>query len=144
VNRADLSADWLHSRVCELRRLTRRRLFDPAVELVAPPYAGSTGPRPLVSRGVPAAEPLDHALRVDLLLGLLGLLPTGRDPLHLVVTRPGPAVVSGPDLAWYAAWSAASEVAGRTAGTTAAVTRYGFVDVVTGRAVRTEPRRHRR
>ena len=43
--------------------MTRRRLFDPAVELVGP------GPRPLVTLRVPC-EPLDHGLRVDLLLCL--------------------------------------------------------------------------
>jgi hypothetical protein len=139
VNAADLSADWLHSCVCGLRRRTRRRLFDPAVDLVR-----TDGPavRPLVGCCLPASEPLDHALRVDLLLGLVA--GTGPARLHLVVTRPGPAALTDTDLAWYAAWSAACAVVDRIAGTTAVVTRYGFVDVPAGRAVRTEPRKHRR
>lgn len=122
--------------MCELRRATRRRLFDPAAELVAP------GPRPVLTHRLPL-EPLDHGLRVDLLVQFLSYAAQP-GPLHLVLIRPGSAVLTGTDLAWYAAWSAASRSTGRTVAAAAAVTRYGFVDVVTGHATRTEPRRHRR
>ena len=136
-----IPADWLHARVCELRRRTRRRAFDPVLDVVS---AGRTGVRPLVTRWLPAAEPLDHALRVDLLLGLRDAVPADDALLHLVVTRAGPGSLESTDLAWRAAWCIACAVDGSGAGTTAVVTRYGFVDVAADRAVRTEPRRHRR
>ena len=115
----------------------------------------ATGVRPLVTCWLPADEPLDHALRVDLLLGLLDMLgdagpPAGavpETPLRLVVTRSGPGTLESADLAWRAAWPTACAVAGEAAvgtGTTAVVTRYGFVDVAADRVVRTAPRRHRR
>jgi hypothetical protein len=137
----NLSPDWLHARVCELRRRTRRRVFDPALDLVT---ATRTGVRPLVTRWLPAAEPLDHALRVDLLLALRDTAEVGRAPLHLVVTRAGPGTLESTDLAWRSAWCTACGVDEADAGTTVVVTRYGFVDVAAGRVVRTEPRRHRR
>jgi len=133
-------ADWLHARVCELRRRTRRRLFDPVLDV-----AGGFPLRPLVGRCLPAGEPLDHGLRVDLLLSLYDdahAASSGR--LHLVVTRSGAAVLESTDLAWAASWRTACAVAGDVAGTTTILTRYGFVDVASGVHVRTPPRRHRR
>ncbi len=136
----DLPADWLHTRVCGLRLRTRRRAFDAVLDIVgAPPGA------PLVSRSLPAGEPLDHALRVDLLLSLYDdARGAASGALHLVVTRPGPVVLETSDLAWRFAWATACAVAGDEAGTTAVVTRYGFVDVASGACVRTPLRRHRR
>jgi hypothetical protein len=140
-NPLPLPADWLHARVCELRRRTRRRVFDPVLDLVT---ATRTGVRPLVTRWLPTAEPLDHALRVDLLLALRDTVAAERVPLHLVVTRAGPGTLESTDLAWRAAWCTACGVDEAAAGTTAVVTRYGFVDVTADLVVRTEPRRHRR
>jgi hypothetical protein len=136
----DLPADWLHARVCELRRRTRRRLFDPVLDVV-----GASPVRPLAGSCLPAGEPLDHALRVQLLLGLYDeSRGTSGAVLHLVVTRPGPAALESGDLGWRFAWTTACAVADDRAGTTTIVTRYGFVDTGTGSVVRTPLRRHLR
>ena len=138
---AGIPPAWLQTQVCELRRRTRRRVFATVLDLV---YTGPGSTRTILACEIPTGDQLDHALRVDLLVGLLAGLAEYGHRTNLLVTRSGPGPAGGTDRGWHAAWTVAGGILGRPPGTTAVVTRYGYGDVAAGWWVRVEPRRHRR
>lgn len=128
------TGDWLGTRVCELRRRTRRRVFETELAVLSPRGA------PVASRYIAVGERLDHGLRVDLLLQLL----PGPPGAQLVVTRSGPAELEPSDLGWLAAWTAAHGVTATRAGPAWLLCRYGYANLSAGTWQLVEPRRHRR
>lgn len=153
-----------------LRRRTRRRVFPPSayvypttpdgrlyavepVDLLARLTVGDLRARNLRARNRRSGE-LDHALRVELLLGGLERLigSTGHQlPAELdapsefraaaIVVRSGPVEPSDEDRAWWRALIIASGVLGTGAAAVYAVTRRGWLDVNDPRPVLVPRRR---
>lgn len=113
---------WLRLRVTRLRTQTRRRIFANLLELVpAPPSEAEA-----IMRTRPV-EPLDHALRVDLLVGMLAGLDQ-RHLLGLALVRQGPAELFETDRAWIPAVLVAADITGSALPRVGVVTRWGGID----------------
>jgi hypothetical protein len=120
---------WLRARVIRLREATRRRVFPAAVELVAPGADAGDAP---VATWV-HDEPPDHALRVDVLVRLLtDCRCGGLRVVSLVHVRPGPHEPGDLDLAWLAAARIAAQISGVELVTVLVLSRWGWLDLLTG------------
>ena len=109
--------------VARLRGRDPRRRFPPELHLGTP-----AGPR--VSLELPAA---DAGLRLDLLAALLDLWKEDHGgPASVWVVRPGVPELHDDDLAWYAATVRAFGALGEAPEEFRAVTRGGWLDVVSG------------
>jgi hypothetical protein len=113
---------WLMMRVAQLRTQTRRRIFANLLELVQAPSSGADA----IMRTHPV-EPLDHALRVDLLVGMLAGLDQ-RHLLGLALVRQGPAELFETDRAWIPAVLVAADITGSGLPRVGVVTRWGGID----------------
>jgi hypothetical protein len=113
---------WLMMRVARLRTQTRRRIFANLLELVQAPSSGADA----IMRTHPV-EPLDHALRVDLLVGMLAALDQ-RHLLGLALVRQGPAELFETDRAWIPAVLVAADITGSALPRVGVVTRWGGID----------------
>jgi hypothetical protein len=113
---------WLNVRAARLRGQTRRRVFATVVEIVQAPASEADAIRTATT-----AEPLDHPLRVDLLVGLLA----GLDHRHrfgLALVRQGPAEILETDRAWIPAVLVAVDIADAALPRVGVVTRWGGLD----------------
>jgi hypothetical protein len=117
---------WLKVRVGRLRDQTRRRVFATLLEIVQAPDDRAEA----IVTTTPV-EPLDHALRVDLLLWMLGGLDQRHD-LGLALVRPGPAELFESDRAWVPAILVATDIAEATLPRIGVVTRWGGLDTTPG------------
>jgi hypothetical protein len=113
---------WLRVRVTRLRTQTRRRIFANLLEIVQAPFSVAAP----IMRTSPV-EPLDHALRVDVLVGLLAGLDR-RHLLGLAVVRPGPAELLETDRAWIPAMLVAADITESALPRVGVVTRWGAID----------------
>lgn len=132
----------LLAEVRSLRSRTRRQSFVPTVHVRG--IDGSGAPTGAGSADLLAAvrSPLDHALRVDLLVAATaGLRSAPHAAAAVFVVRPGPVEVTDDDLGWLRAWRVASDIAAVVAGPVWAIGRRGWLDVGANRA--TLPPRHR-
>lgn len=160
----------LTEQVYALRRRTRRRVFPPSAYVYPTTPDGhlcAVEPADLLG-GIGAGE-LDHALRVDLLLGALERLiggtgrllldgcfdPDGADPggagaepgraracsVAVVVIRAGPVEPLDEERAWWRALVVAGGVLGIESATVYAITRRGWLDVNDGHPVLVPRRR---
>jgi hypothetical protein len=120
AHKADWWSRWLYVRAARLRGQTRRRVFASSVEIVQAPEAD-------VIRRATTAEPLDHALRVDLLVGLLAGLDH-RQRFGLALVRQGPAELFESDRAWIPAVLVAVDIVGAAVSRVGVVTRWGGLD----------------
>jgi hypothetical protein len=119
------TAAALRRAVLGLRGSERRRLFAPVL------HVGDPG-RVDAAYGVRGDEPLDHALRCDLLSALLRRVDDGGPVAPLVwLTRTGAHALHDQDAAWLAAARAAYAEAGRPL-TLVVVTRQGWWDPRSG------------
>jgi hypothetical protein len=118
-------AALLREEVGRLRQRETRRVFDATV------YVGRLG-GPHDSFVVRAQDlpVIDVALRTDVLASMLEAAPPDWSSAWL--TRPGRPVLGDDDLAWLAAARTAYGMHGRELASCHAVTRYGWVDLVTG------------
>jgi hypothetical protein len=113
---------WLRVRVACLRAQTRRRVFTTLLEIVQTPvFEAQT-----ILRTSPV-EPLDHALRVDVLVRMLAGLDR-RHPLGLALVRQGPAELFETDRAWIPAVLVAADIAESSIPRVGVVTRWGGID----------------
>ena len=101
----------------------RRRRFPPALHLGVP--GGST------RTFEPGEEPLDHALRVDVVEALVRSLGRSPGPPLVWLTRPGPLETQDADLHWLAATVTASHELG-VALPFVLVCRQAWVDPLSG------------
>lgn len=90
----------LRRAVLDLARGERRRRFPPALHVGVP--GGTT------RTFAPGDEPLDHALRVDVVEALVRSLGRSPGPQLIWLTRPGSLPLEDADLAWLAAIRTAS------------------------------------
>jgi hypothetical protein len=109
-------------RSARLRGQTRRRVFATLVEIVQAPAVEAEA----IRSSMPV-EPLDHALRVDLLIGMLGGLDRGRR-FGLALVRQGPAELFETDRAWIPAVLVAVDIAEASLPRVGVVTRWGGLD----------------
>jgi hypothetical protein len=109
-------------RVARLRAQTRRRKFTNLLELVQAPSSGAGA----IMRTRPV-ESLDHALRVDLLVGMLACVDQ-RHLLGLALVRQGPAELFETDRAWIPAVLVAADITGSALARVGVVTRWGGID----------------
>lgn len=122
----------LRRAVLDLKATQRRKVFGPVVHVGEPGVLD-------VSFGVRAEEPMDHALRADVVTALLRR--TARhEPALVWLTRPGELSFHDVDADWLAAARTAYAEAGRPL-TMVVVTRRGWRDPRSG--VRREWRRLR-
>jgi len=113
----------LRRAVLDLARNERRRRFPPVLHVGVP-----GGPRATFE---PRDEPLDHALRVDIVEAMVRRLGWTPRPVLVWLARPGPLDLEDADLAWLAATrTAAAEL--RIALRFVTVCRRAWVDPVTG------------
>jgi len=120
----DLAA-LLREEVARLRQRETRRVFDATLHVGR--LGGPHDSFVVRAQDLPA---VDVALRTDVLAALLEGAP--RDWSSAWLTRPGLPVLGDVDLAWLAAARTAFGMHGRTLASCHAVTRYGWVDLVTG------------
>jgi hypothetical protein len=118
-------AAQLREEVGRLRQRETRRVFDAVVHVGR--LGGPHDSFVVRAQDVPA---VDAALRTDLLAAMLEGAPTDWSSTWL--TRSGLPVVGDDDLAWLAAARTAYGMHGRELLSCHAVTRYGWVDLVTG------------
>lgn len=109
----------LRQAVLRLRTTGPHRVFQPVVHLGRP-----TGPS--LAYAVPSGPGADHAVRCDVLAGLLRRLDPIVDPL-VWLTRPGELSLHDVDAAWLAAAGTAHAEAGLSL-TMVVVTRHGWWD----------------
>jgi hypothetical protein len=125
MNRRPPPAALLRREVGLLRQRETRRVFDPAV------YVGSLdGERDSVVLPARDRPVLDTGLRTDLVGGLLE--STGPEHRTAWLVRPGRPELHDDDLAWLAAARAAFAIHERPLDAFYAVTRYGWLDPVSG------------
>lgn len=118
-------ARWLRWRVAALRASTRCRQFPATLEIVPVEHdAGAAAP----VRWTLPGEPLDHALRVEVLARLL----RPGQPLAVVAVRPGDPEPDDADYAWLAAACTATEVTGADVDAVVALSRWGWSDLLSG------------
>jgi hypothetical protein len=123
-------ARWLRARVLALRASTRRRTFPPTVELVAADAAAGDAP---LAAWCYAGEDCDHGLRVDVLVRMLtDCRCHGVSRAVLVHVRPGPHEPADTDLGWAAAGSVAAAIADVELASVLLVSRWGWLDLVSG------------
>lgn len=123
-------APWLRARVLALRASTRRRVFPGSVELV--PAGGAAGEAPVASWRYDE-EPLDHALRVDVLVRLLtDCACRGVWRVGLVHVRPGSHEPTDLDFGWAAAGATAASISGVDVHSVLVVSRWGWLDLRSG------------
>lgn len=114
---------WLTVRVARLRGQTRLRIFATLLEIVRirEDHAGAI-------KRISPVEPMDHALRVD----LLALMLTGIDRRHrlgVALVRQGPAELFETDRAWIPALVVAADIAEAMLPRVGIVTRWGGLDI---------------
>lgn len=114
----------LRRAVVDHARVERRRAFPALV------HVGVPGGTEEVFAVVPD-EPLDHALRVDVVAALLQRSRRGRVVPMVWLTRPGPPVLEDVDAQWLSAARSATAEAG-VALTLVVVTRTGWFDPRSG------------
>ncbi len=115
------TAGLLRRAVLDFRTAERRRVFAPVL------HVGEPGVRE-VAYGIRGAEPMDQALRTDVVAALLRRAAGGTTGQPLVwLTRPGELALHDVDAAWVAACAAAYAEAG-TPLTMVVVTRQGWWD----------------
>ena len=127
----------LRAEVGLLRAEVTRRMFPARLALGTP---GQRGPGTVLSgplagtQGAPWPPPpwLDTGMRVDVVDRLLGHRGLGGGPLDAWLLRPGVASLHDEDLAWLAAVRHASTAGGAAVEGFWVVTRYGWLDPVSG------------
>jgi hypothetical protein len=119
------AAALLRQEVGRLRQRETRRVFDATVHVGR--LGGPHDSFVVRAQDLPA---VDTALRTDVLAAMLEGAPP--DWMSTWLTRPGRPVLGDDDLAWLAAARTAYGMHGRQLATCHAVTRYGWVDLVTG------------
>lgn len=130
----DRLAPWLRRRVAELRSSTLRRSFVLSVEVVPVPDPGApTGPDNRRTRR-DDGRPLDRGLRVDLLCRLMAGVESTGTPVVVVVVRPGHhAAHTDEDAAWTGSARAAADICRLPLAGVVTVSRWGWLDLVSGR-----------
>jgi hypothetical protein len=123
---------WLRVRVLRLRQASVRRVFGARLEVVPECPPDPTWVTPC-SAPVPQG---DHGLWVDLLARLADAAAQAEGDRNLAAihVRPGPPEIADADLGW---WSAAGCTRGLTPAVvvrTVVVTRWGWLDVASGRS----------
>jgi hypothetical protein len=114
---------WLTVRVARLRGQTRLRVFATLLEIVQ-----TRGDHAEAIRRIGPVEPIDHALRVDLLaLMLIGI--DRRHRLGVALVRQGPAELLETDRAWIPAVVVAADIAEAMLPRVGIVTRWGGLDI---------------
>jgi len=119
---------WLRHRVAALRASTVRRTFPGSVEVVGPPEAAGSDLSPTRCAG--DGRLLDRGLRVDVLCRLMPCTP---GEVAVVVVRPGHhETPTETDRAWVGAAFAAAGVRGQQLIGVVLVSRWGWLDLLSG------------
>jgi hypothetical protein len=114
---------WLDIRVARLRCQTRLRNFATLLEIVH-----TREDHAEAIRRISPVEPMDHALRVDLLAPMLTGIDRG-DHLGVALVRHGPAELFETDRAWIPAVLVAADIAEAMLPRVGIVTRWGGLDI---------------
>lgn len=126
----ELLTPWLRRRVARLRSTTMSRSFPTSLEVVSPLHPAGADDVAHAGGECPFAG-LDRALQVDLLCRLMAAVPS---PAAVVVTRPGHhAARTVDDMGWLGPADTAGGVCGVELAAVVVLSRWGWLDLVSGR-----------